>query len=348
MHQDEIPFYLGTYTKGSSQGIYLGKINSTTGSLLPLQLAAKISNPSFLTFSPDRKILYAALEEEPGAVAAFKVNPDGSLNLLNQKPSGGNASCHVFLDKTGRNIFVSHYSSGNVACFQTHPDGSIGERTALIPFQDPVPRRNKSSNAHSSYTDASNRFVYCCDLGTDQIWGFDFDPDEGRVTPLTPPSAGTPDGSGPRHLVLPPHGKVIYANNEYGKSVTVFSRNVDSGALAELQNISTLPEGASREKSSTAESALHPSGKWLYVSNRGHHSLTSFAVGEKGKLSFLENVSAEVQEPRGFGLDPSGNWLVTAGQNDNRLAVFKLDPKTGRLNFTGHSQEAPSPVCVLF
>lgn len=345
----EIPFYLGTYTKGSqSQGIYLGRLDSETGKLAPVTLAGEGRNPGFLAFSPDRKFLYAAMEDKESAVGAYRVNPDLTLTFLNQQPAGGDAACHVSVDATGRNVFVSNYTGGNMAGFRTKPDGSLGERTALVQFSDPVPDRKKKSNGHSAYTDSSNRFLYACDLGTDQVWIFALDAEKGTLTPLTTPSAAAPTGSGPRHLAIHPGGSHVYVNNEYGMSVTVFTRNQETGALIELQNISTLPEGSSREKMSTAEIFFHPSGKWLYVSNRGHNSIASYAVGTDGKLALLEIVPLGVDHPRSFAIDPSGNWLIAAGMNSNKIASFKLDPATGRLSATGETMDVPAPACVLF
>lgn len=345
----EIPFYLGTYTNASgSKGIYLGRLDTETGKLAPLTLAAESRNPGFLAFSPGRKFLYVAMEDKESAVGAFRVNPDGTLAFLNQQPSGGAAACHVSVDATGRNVFVANYSGGNMACFRTNPDGSLGERTALVQFSDPVPDRKKKSNGHAVYTDSSNRFVYACDLGTDQVWIFAFDAEKGSLAPLSPPSAGTPAGTGPRHLAIHPDGKFVYVNNEYGMSVTVFSRDPGTGALAELQNISTLPEGSPREKVSTAEIFFHPSGKWLYVSNRGHNSIASYSVGEDGRLALLEIVPLGVDHPRSFAIDPSGRWLIAAGMNSNKITVLKLDPATGKLSPTGETLDVPSPACVLF
>lgn len=346
---DEIPFYLGTYTKdNASQGIYLSGLDSETGKFSPIKLAGESKNPGFLAFSPDRKFLYAAQEDHESEVGAFKINPDGTLTFLNEKPSGGAAACHVSVDQSGRNVFVANYSGGNIACFQTNPDGSLGERSAFVQFADPVAGRKKGSNGHSIYADATNRFVYSCDLGTDQIWIFSLDAERGTLTPLTPASAATPTGTGPRHLALHPNGKFIYANNEYGMSVTAFSRDPQTGALTELQNIDTLPEGASRDKVSTAEIVFHPSGKWLYVSNRGHNSITSFTVGEDGKLTWLENVPLGVDHPRSFAIEPSGKWLVAAGMHSNKIVSLKLDPATGKLSAPQETLEVPSPACVLF
>ena len=344
-------FYLGTYTKpGQSQGIYVGKLDTATGKLGPLELAAEAKSPSFVALAPGGKFLYAVAEAGGGGLAAFSVGAGGKLTKLNEQPTGGPGTCHVWVDATGKNVFAANYSGGSIAAFQVKADGSLGERTAFVQLEGsgPDPRRQTKSCGHSIYTDAANKFVYSCDLGSDNVWIFKLDAARGTLTPTNPPSGKVPPGAGPRHLAIHPNGKFAYANNEMGLSVTAFARDAASGALTALETVPTLPEGAPKAGVSTAEIFCHPTGKWLYVSNRGHDTIAVYAIGADGKLQWIEAAPAQVKVPRGFGIDPSGQWLIAGGQNDNRIAVLKIDTATGKLTATDQSAAVGSPVCVLF
>ncbi|MGB8167415.1 MAG: lactonase family protein [Chthoniobacteraceae bacterium] len=344
-------FYLGTYTKpGKSKGIYVGKLDTDTGKLGPVELAGEAKSPSFVALSPNQKFLYASIEDGGGSVGAFAVGADGRLTTLNTMPSGGAGACHVWVDATGKNVLAANYGGGGIAVFQTKPDGSLGERTSFVQFEGSGPdkARQEKPHGHSIYTDSTNKFVYSCDLGTDNVWIFKFDAEKGTLTPANPPSGKVPPGAGPRHFALHSNGKFAYANNEMGLSVTAFSRDPVTGALTAVQTLSTLPEGAERKGVSTAEILIHPSAKWLYVSNRAHDTIAVYAIGADGKLTWIENAPAQVKVPRGFGIDPTGKWLITAGQNDDRIAVLKIDPATGKLSATDQSAAVAAAVCVLF
>lgn len=347
----DVRFYLGTYTKPEkSRGIYVGSLDPATGALGPLKLAAETKNPSFLAASPDGKFVYAALEAGGGGAAgAFAVEPDGTLRELNSLPADDGA-CHIWVDATGRNVLVANYSAGSVLCFQTNPDGSLRERTAFIKLSGsgPDPKRQTHPYGHAVYTDPANRFVYVCDLGTDHVWIFKFDPERGTLTWNQPDSGVVPPGAGPRHLAFHPNGRFVYVTNEMGMSVTTFSRDADSGALTAIDTLPTLPKGTDPAGSSTAEIACHPSGRFLYVSNRGHDSIAVYRIAADGRLTSMQVAPAEVKVPRGFAIDPSGRWLVAGGQKDDRIAVLKIDGDSGQLSATGTEAAVGAPVCVLF
>jgi len=344
-------FFVGTYTKGvPSEGIYAGRLNTRTGELGAVALAGKAEDPSFLALSPDSKFLYACSSEKNGSVVAFRIDSPTSLVRLNEREAGGKGLCHVSVDAEGLNVLAASYHGGTIFCFPIRADGSLGETTATIAFTGTGldPKRQQKPYAHSIYTDPQDRFVYACDLGTDSIWTFAFDPGKGTLTPTAPPAAKVPPGGGPRHLALHPDGGFAYANNEMGLSVTAFSRNQKTGILSPIQTVPTLPPGAMEDGVTTAEIQCHPNGKWLYVSNRGHDSIAIFSIGSDGKLTRIGTAPCGVKVPRGFSIDPSGRWLVVGGQNDNRLTVLKIDPASGQLSPTGHYTEVGSPVCVLF
>lgn len=344
-------FYVGTYSHHSkSEGIYLGRFNPQNGHLSPVELAAEAVNPSFLALSPDGRFLYAAIETKEGAVEAFRVERSGKLTRLNQQPSGGSSPCHICVDAAGLNVLVANYNGSSISCFPIRADGSLGEASALVSFTgsgvDPV--RQKKPHPHGNYADPTNRFVYSCDLGTDNIQVFQFDPSKGALRPGDPAEAKVPSGSGPRHLAFSADGKFAWVNNEMGLSVTSFERDPLTGALQSMETVGVLPEGAPRKGASTAEICRHPSGRWLYVSIRGHDSITVFAIGPEGKLVWVENVSAQVKTPRSFAIDPSGQWLLVAGQADNNITVLKIDSLSGRLTPTDQRIDVEAPVCISF
>ena len=345
---DIVPFYVGTYTSPTmSQGIYLDTIDTETGKLGTLKLAVEVKDPNFLAISPDHHFIFAVRD---ATVESFEVLADGSLKALNEQPTGGSGPCHVSLDQKGKHVFVANYDGGNIASFPVGIDGLIGPRSAFVQFTGtgPDPRRQTKPYAHSIYVDPANRFVYACDLGTDNVWSFRFDAATGALQPNEQAKAKVPPGSGPRHLAFHPGGKFVYVVGEMGLGVTLFARDAANGTLTALETVPTLAPGTSTKNVTAAEICCHPSGKWLYVSDRGADTLAVFAIAPDGRLSLIQDASSVVKFPRSFGIDPTGHWLVVAGQQDNRIAVLKIDPATGRLSATDQSAPVGSPVCVLF
>lgn len=344
-------FYLGTYTDNPlSQGIYTGTVDAQTGALGPVTLAAPAKSPSYLAWSPDGGLIYALTAKDHGTVAAFRPAADGSLTLVKELPTDSLA-CHVSVDATGHGVFLAAYGSGTVVGFATRADGALDQRTAFFQAtgHGPHPQRQTQPHVHSTYPGPENRQLYACDLGTDKIWIFDLNPATAALTPAQPAFATVPPGSGPRHLAWSRDGRFAYVNGEMGMNVTVFFRDPATGALTARQTISTLPPGhATTNGLTNAEIMMHPTGRWLYVSNRGCDTITMFAVGDDGLLTWHQTAPAQVKMPRGFGLDPAGHWLVVGGQADHRLAVLKIDSDTGRLTTTGQAATVGAPVCVLF
>lgn len=346
----DLDFYIGTYTKtGKSQGIYYATLNTDTGALSAPSLAAEVINPTFLCLHPDGKHLYAAAERGTGAVAGFAIEPDHKLRPLGEEPFEGRGNCHVYVDSTGKYVFSANYGSGSIAMVPIKADGTPGDPAVVIQHQGsgPNPDRQKEPHAHSVYQHGA--FLYSCDLGTDDVFIYKFDPAKGTLTPNTPPSAKVPPGAGPRHLAFHPKGGFAYVNNEMGNSVTAFTIDAEKGTMAQLQTITTLPaDYADAAKSSTAEILCHPNGKFLYVSNRGHDSIAVFAIGADGKLTNVEYAPAHVGFPRGMNLTPDGAWLVAGGQNSDSLAAHKVDPNTGKLTFASEAKGVGAPVSIEF
>ncbi len=336
-----------TFWVAGTQGIYRGTVDAKTGKLGDVTQICPAPSPNFLALSPDHSYLYASLNQ---TADAFEFQAHNALKLLNEHPTGSTGACYVSVDATGHYLFIANYDGGNITCLKIKSDGSLGDQTELIPFtgSGPDPKRQTKPYAHSIYPDPENKFVYACDLGTDSIWIYQFDPDKGTLTPATPPVVKAPPGSGPRHLAFSPDDKYVFVANEMGHSVTSYSRNATTGELTTIGTISALTPDVPDEGVTTAEIVCHPSGKWVFVSNRGCDTLSVLAVGDDGKLSFVQEISAGVKFPRSFALDANGHWLVAAGQKDGEIDVIGVDPTTGQLSSTYQTSPVPGAICVLF
>ena len=367
-HAADLTFYVGTGGGGGSKGVYKCTLDSTSGKLGPITLAAEAPSPGVLAMTPDGKFIYASSDDKGGSAIAFKVAQDGSLALINEQAQGkGGGAAHVWYDPTTRDVLTASYGGGYITVFKTKDDGSLTEPTSSEQFTGSGPNkdRQESPHAHSVYTHPAvmqgaissgiifNSFVYSCDLGTDKVWIFRLD-SKGSLIRSDTGFATVPPGSGPRHLAFSPNGKCVYVANEMGHTVTAFNIDAKSGALTQFQDITTFPAGFNYTGTMTvAEIYCHPSGKWLYVTNRdvgeqGHDSIAVFSIAEDGKLTWIQDVPSPVKFPRGFGLDPSGHWLVVAGQHDNKISPLKIDQETGKLTPTGQFVEAGEPICILF
>jgi 6-phosphogluconolactonase len=353
----EMLVYFGTYTGAKSKGIYVSRLDLQTGKLTPAELAAETKSPSFLAIHPSRRFLYAVGEvadfggKRAGSVAAFSIDRQtGQLTLLNQQSSGGDGPCHLVVDKAGKNVLVANYGGGSVAALPVGDDGKLAEASAFIQHTGSSvnPSRQKEPHAHSINLDAANRFAAAADLGLDKVLIYKFDPAKGTLVANDPPAASVKPGSGPRHFAFHPSGLYAYVINEILCNVTAFAYDAGRGVLSEIQTISTLP-GEVQRGYSTAEVQVHPSGKFLYGSNRGHDTIAVFSIDEKsGKLTAVENESTQGKIPRNFGIDPTGQYLLAANQNSDTVVVFRIDAATGALNPTGQTLPVPAPVCVKF
>jgi 6-phosphogluconolactonase len=349
--------YIGTYTGEKSKGIYVFQMDTATGALTPAELAAATSSPSFLAIHPNRRFLYAANEigdfngQPGGAVSAFAIDPKtGKLTFRNQQPSRGAYPCHLVVDRRGRNVLVANYGGGNVAVLPIQANGRLGAPTGFAQHSGSSvdKSRQEGPHAHSINLDRTNRFAATADLGLDKVLIYRFDARRGTLTPNDPPSVSVAPGGGPRHFAFHPNGRNAYANNELTSTVTAFRYDAEQGVLTELHTVSTLPEGF-RGSNTTAEVQVHPSGKYLYCSNRGHDSIAVYAIDPAtGRLRYLANQSTGGKTPRNFGIDPTGTFLLAANQATDTVVVFRIDPPSGLLKPTPHVAKVPTPVCVKF
>ncbi len=351
---EEYLTYFGTYTRGDSEsdGVYVSRL-SAVGKLSPPELAAETPNPSFLAIHPNNRFLYSASEmsgDPGGAVSAFAIGGDGKLTLLNTVSSRGGGPCHLNVDATGRCLVVANYGSGSVAAMPVNADGSLGEAAGFIQHEGSSvdPRRQKGPHAHSVNFSPDNRFVIAADLGLDKLLVYRVDPANATLDPHDPPFAEVKPGSGPRHFTFHPNGKFAYVINEMASTVTAFAWDAQAGTLSEIETLSTLPAGFDGSNH-TAEVRVHPSGRFLYGSNRGHDSIAVFAIGqETGKLQFIETTPSGGTRPRNFSPTPDGRFLVAANQDTNNVVVFQVDQESGRLTPAGSEITVGSPVCVRF
>jgi 6-phosphogluconolactonase len=348
-------FYVGTYTRGDSKGVYSYRFDAKSGEIEKIGLAGEVVNPSWVTLHPNGKFLYAVSElgndgKTQGKVTAFTIDSGtGALTMLNSVSSGGGGACHIVVDKTGKSLMVANYGSGSAAAFAIQPDGRLSETPALVQHSGSSvnPGRQRGPHAHAVVLSADNRFLFVPDLGLDQVMSYRLDPGKPTLIANDPPFAKVEPGSGPRHFAFEPKGKFAYGLNEMKSSVTAFQYDAKRGALKELQTISTIPADFKGEDNS-AEIEVDAKGRFVYASNRGHDSIAVFAIGKDGKLNLVENVLTKGKAPRSFRIDPTGNYLLAANQNTSNIVVFRIDPKSGRLTDTGKSVDAPFPVCIQF
>ena len=349
--------FVGTYTDGSSKGIYAYRFQSESGDLTPLGLVAETPNPTFLALSANHQFLYAVNEESnyqnthSGLVSGFSIDHlHGKLTPINSAASGGAGPCHVSVDHTGSGLFVANYGSGSAASFHLSRTGQLGAPASQFQFsgRGANPKRQEGPHCHCATVSPDNRFVLINDLGLDRIHIYRLEPATAKLTLNDPPFWSSKPGAGPRHLAFHPRGEFAYSINEMASTVDVLHWDPKTGTLATVQNISSLPEDFHGE-SSGAEIVADPTGRFVYASNRGHNSIAVFAVDqEKGTLSSVQSAMLPGREPRHFTLDPTGNWVLVGNQLIKSISIFRRDPESGKLTATPKTAEIDKAVCLLF
>jgi 6-phosphogluconolactonase len=361
-------FYVGTYTQDegkatNSKGIYAYNYDAATAEITSLGLAAQTMNPSWLAIDPKGRFLYAVNElgnfkgPNSGGVSAFAIgrdqngHPTGKLTFLNEVQSRGADPCYVSVDKTGKFVLVANYTGGSVAVFPVLPDGRLGEASAFVQHtgHGANPQRQEGPHAHFIDLSPDNRFAFVDDLGLDELLAYKFDSAKGTLTPNDPPYTKLDPGAGPRHFALAANGKFAYVISEIQGTVTALAADTKTGSFRRLQTISTLPsdfKGAIED----AEIEIHPSGKFLYASNRGDgNSIAVFAIDAgKGTLTNIAITPTGGKTPRNFAIDPTGKLLLAENEQSDNIVVFRIDQKTGRLAPTGKVLNVASPVCIKF
>jgi 6-phosphogluconolactonase len=355
---DDQLLYVGTYTtSGRREGIYLVRMNRQSGKLRRVGALDAGENPSFLAIDPNGRVLYAVNEVEKyngkssGAVSAFAIARDtGALTRRNEQPSEGAAPCFVSVDRTGKVVLVANYTGGSVALLPIEADGSLAPAASVVHHTGTGPNaeRQEAPHAHSIITDPSNRFVLSADLGADRVFAYRLDLDGKSLRHVEGGDAVMRIGAGPRHLAFHPTLPLLFVSNELDSTVATLRFDAQSGKLSPLDALSTLPSGW-KGTNYPADIHVAPSGRTLYVSNRGHNSIAVFSVAPStGALALEQVISTDGDWPRNFSLDPTGRWLLIANQKSDSVVVFGRDQESGHLTPTRQRIAIPSPVCLRF
>jgi 6-phosphogluconolactonase len=347
--------YVGTYTTGKSEGIYGYHVPAGLSSGLTRFTSSKSVNPSFLAIDESKKYLYAVNEvgeylgKPGGGVSAFKIEKKGSLRLLNEQATLGADPCYLTIDRKNKNLLVANYTGGSVTVLPIRSDGTLSMATDVKQHEGSGPKeQQKGPHAHCVILDRSERYALVADLGIDKIMIYRFEGAKGKLLPNEQPFVELQAGAGPRHLTFHPNGKLLYVINELDSTIAAFDYNERNGTLAHIETLSALPSDFSGF-SYCADVHIHPSGKFLYGSNRGHNSLVVFEIDQRsGKLKLVEHVSTQGDWPRNFAIDPFGQMLWVANQRSDNFVGFGIDQETGRLHPLGLIEQIPSPVCLKF
>lgn len=347
--------YVGCYTTdkrgGHGKGISVFRVDIGKPTWTPVQLLDGIVNPSFLCFDREQKFLYAA-HGDMDYVSAFAINlTDGKLTELNREKCGGANPVHVAVDGTNQHLIVSNYNSGGVAVMPIKPDGSLGAPSDVVNLTGtPGPHRTQQASAHPHHNpfDPSGRYIVVPDKGLDRIFVFQLDATTGKLIVNPKASIATREGAGPRHVDFHPRLPYVYAINELDSTMTTYRFDRARGELTPLQILTTLPSDYTGNNT-TAEVWVHPSGKFVFGSNRGHDSIVTYFVDRSsGQLATVGWQSTRGQTPRFFGLDPSGTLLCAGNQSSDSIANFRIDQSTGKLDPVGEPVPTGSPVCIVF
>lgn len=338
-------------TQLPEQGIYACKLDMKTGGLTRAESVGDAPRPGFLALHPTLPVVYSIAAEQAkpnGGVRTFQIDWDqASLSLTGRQATGDEGATHLVVTPDGQSIVVAHYSGGSTSVLPLNQAGEIGKLTSLVEHtgSSVVANRQGEPHAHGVAVDSTNQFVCVADLGTDEVIVYRLA--EGQQLERHTAWNAKP-GAGPRHLAFHSGGKWLYCINELDSTLTVLSFDKASGQLAEVQTVGTLPDNFSGSNS-TAEVVIHPNGRFVYISNRGHDSTAVFAIDqESGKLTLVEIEPTQGGHPRFIGIEPSGEYLIAANRDANNLVSFKIDPETGKLTPTGYQVAVPKPVCVVF
>ena len=345
--------FIGTYTNHGSRGIYAVELDTATGALSAARLAAETGYPTYLAFSPNRRFLYA-VNNSPALAIGFAADiAQGRLAPLSAPSTPPEKEpCYVAIDPTGRAAVVAHYHQGYVASLPIRGDGSLASAVSVYRHSGPgagvVADRQDKPHVHCTALSPDGRRVFVCDLGLDKIFAYALDAATAMLTPTPALDVHVPPGTGPRHLAFAPDGRHAFLIGELANAVIAYAYDAASGTLSARDTRSTLPAGFAGANTAAAIK-VHPNGRFVYGSNRGHDSLAVFAFDPgSSQLALIEIVSSGGNGPRDFALSPDGAWLVCAHQESNNLTAFRVDAATGRLTRANTAAQVPTPVCVLF
>jgi 6-phosphogluconolactonase len=337
--------YIGT----SGKGIYLADFDTKSGKLSAPAMVYDTAAPSYLTI--DGHFLYAVNEVKEGTVSAFSIDhSSGKLSLLNTMSVKSAGPCYIAIDKGGHSAITANYSGGSITVLPIAGDGKLGEATAFIQNKGSGPNRDRQTGPHPHWVGfiPASKLALIADLGLDEVAIYNFDAKKGKLTVGNPAFMTIPPGSGPRHGAMN-GGKFFYVINELSSNIIEFFYEAELKRFTAVQTVSTLPEGFKGDNTG-AEIAIHPSGKFLYASNRGHDSIAVFSVNDpkRGTLALVEHVPSGGKTPRQFEIDPSGHWLLAGNQGSDSIGIFSIDASTGKLTAAGVVTGVPKPTCIKF
>lgn len=338
--------FIGTNAAPDEDGVYQCAVDRDTGHLEIVEAVAVGRRPNFLAVHPTDDYLYTVCSSKPGTAHSIAFDETGDLSVQNQVPTGGSGPCHCSVDASGQYLLVAHYSGGSVSMLPIDEDGTVSEPSHVVEHggSSVVADRQSEPHPHSITPGPDNRVAYVPDLGTDEVVCYDMDLDAGRLERRE--SVDVHDGAGPRHLSVHPSGDHVYLVGEIDSTVITFERAVD-GSLSELATASTLPESAAVDNTA-ADVHVHPTGEYVYVSNRGHDSIAQFDIGPDGRPSLASVASTVGKWPRNFALDPDGSFLFSENKNSDEVRTFGVDPTSGELEPTGSVLDVPTPCCMKF
>ena len=347
----DVIVYFGSHGKGQNIGFSIAHFDTETGRLTTPVFLLEAVAPAYFVLRADGKMLYTCNSAPGSDVSAYGIEAASAhLTFLNKKLSCGGDPSYVSLDHTGHFLMVANYDGGTIAVYALMPDGSIGDRTAFVQHTGTSinPERQTHARPHAICVDPTNKFVLVPDLGVDKLFVYRFDQKTGTLEPNDPPFATVSPGSGPRHTIFHPNGRIAYLINEMGSSIIRFGWNSNQGKLTQFETISTLPDDF-KGTSTCAEILVHPNGKFIYATNRGHNSVAVFSLAaETGRLTLIQHISTQGKTPRNCEFDPTGRWLLVSNQDSSNAVVFRIDPVTGRLSQTGEPVSVPNPFCERF
>ncbi len=350
---DEPLVFISAFAPADDGAIHAFRLDLKTGKLEPVHRTTGVEHPFFIALSPDQRFLYSIHAQqfggkEPEQVAAYEIaGRAGELKLLNRQSALGSAACYLDVDATGKSVLVANYSTGSVASLPVREDGSLGKATSFFQHAGSSvdPARQQGPHAHCFVISPDNRFAFAADLGLDQVLGYALEPATAKLAPCQPPFVKTPPGAGPRHLTFHPNGKYVYVINELSNSITLFDYAAESGVLVQRQTVATLPpdfDGTSY----CADVKITPDGRYLYGTNRGHDSLAAYRVGEDGTLTLIGIEPSLGKGPQNLAITADGRLLLCANMPGDNVAVFRIDPTTGKLTSVGPPISMPRPSCI--
>ncbi|MDA7864604.1 lactonase family protein [bacterium] len=350
--------YVGTYSQGdsSSRGVYAISMDGSGLQGQPV-LVAVLENASFVAMHPSRPLLYAVSEigasgSESVGIVAFSIGKDGKLTKLNERSTRGGAACHVTVDPTGRCVGVANYTGGSCVLYPILEDGSLGKAGSFIQHvgnSGVNAGRQEAPHAHSINFNQDGTQAFVADLGKDQILLYDVDLGTGKMKPSKQAFLQMPSGGGPRHFSFHPDFDIAFSNLELTSQVALLHYDREKRTLTLGKVLDTIPDSAKGKGNSTAECLVHPSGKFLYVSNRGHNSIATFSVDAIAKtFRSLGNTSSEGEIPRGFGITNNGQWLVLGNQKTGNVVAMSIDQENGNLSPVGNKLSLDAAVNVRF